>query len=544
MKKFTFLYISTLSMILLSACDNDSFFELTNPPEDPWQSLSEFEYSVGLGYHNMETESYNNAVQMETYIDFTMSELCTNFGGSSNGGFPAYDRNVFKSTNDRSNEIFVHCYEAIAITNKALEFAATDPFPEISEQDRELNFNRIIGELYFLRAWTYSYLVKMYCPAYIKGGDNSTAILPLRLTVAKNMQEANNPKLGTVQEIYDQIVEDLIMAKEMLPERPAGGMSPSYDAKGRANKYIASAMLGRIYLRLGLFDEAKAEFDYVISNPDYELVEDPVDCFNKNQYLDYLSVKEVIFYQMPYEDFPGTKIPIIGTVISKNNGYDTPEGYGGRYPGFHMGAWGAYHLSDAFVRRINWLDEDLEPTEVAYRDKRFEQVYYYFREYRPLDPGQEYDTVYNYQFPADDKPAVWIDKYFRSPAPLYSFFPLIRLPEMYLSRAMIEFENGDKAAAAADVNIVRKRAWDASIAGVEYENSSAFLTAGNITQQIILDEYAIELTPDGRYLDLIKAFQLPIGPGDRPNSSPIGPPYTGLYFPIPAAEAQFQNNNN
>ncbi len=540
MKKYFFLLISTL--FLLPGCDNDSFFELTNPPEAPWQSLSEFEYSVGLGYHNMETESYNNAVQMETYIDFTMSELCTNFGGSSNGGFPAYDRNVFKSTNDRSNEIFTHCYEAIAITNAALEFAASDPFPGISAEDRELNLNRIVGELHFLRAWTYAYLVKMYCPAYDKDGNNSTAILPLRLTVAKNMEEANNPKLGTVQEIYDQIVEDLLQAKEMLPEKPLGGMSSTYDAKGRANKYVASAMLGRIYLRMGKFNEAKAEFDYVISNPDYQLMENPVDCFNKNEHLDYLSVSEVIFYQMPYESFPGTKIPIIGVIISKNNGYDTPNGYGGRYPGFHFSNWGAYHLSDSFVRRINWLDGNLQPTDVAKRDKRFKQLYYYFKEYRALAEGQTYDTVYNYQFPADTKPAVWIDKYFRSPVAVYSFFPVIRLPEMYLSRAMIEFNNGDKAAAAADVNVVRKRAWNASIAGVSYENSSAYLTAGNITQQIILDEYAIELTPDGRYLDLLKAFKLPIGPGDRPGVSAIDPPYTGLYFPIPAAEVQFQNN--
>ena len=136
---------------------------------------------------------------------------------------------------------------------------------------------------------------------------------------------------------------------------------------------------------------------------------------------------------------------------------------------------------------------------------------------------------------------MWMDKFYRSATPTFSFFPIIRLPEMYLSRAMIEFASGAKAAAAADVNIIRKRAWDATIAGVEYENSTAFLTEANITQQTIIDEYAIELTPDGRYLDLLKAFKLPIGPGDRTNESVINAPYDGLYFPIPATEAQFQH---
>jgi len=539
MKKYILSFI--LILFLLPGCNNDKFFELTNPPEAPWQSLAEFENSVGLGYHNMETESYNNAVQMENYIDFTMSELCTNFAGSSNGGFPAYDRSKFNSTNDRSNEVFIHCYEAIAITNAALEFASGNPFPQESAAAKELNLTRIVGELHFLRAWTYAYLVKMYCPAYDKDGTNSAAILPLRLTVAKNMEEANNPKIGTVKEIYDLIVADLLEAKDKLPAKPTGNMPTSYDAKGRANKYVASAMLGRIYLRMGKFTEAKAEFDYVISNPDYELVANPVDCFNKNEHINYLGVKEVVFYQMPYESFPGTKMPIIGVVISKENGYDTPNPYGGRNPGFHFGNWGAYHLSQAFVKRINWLDNNLQATDVAKRDKRFKQVYYYVKEYKALAAGQAYDTVYNYQYSQDTNPAVWIDKYYRSPVAVFSFFPVIRLPEMYLSRAMIKFGSGDKAGAAADVNVIRKRAWDATIAGVNFENSSAFLTTANITQKIILDEYAIELTPDGRYLDLLKAFKLPIGPGDRPGESDINPPYTGLYFPIPAAEARFQN---
>ena len=263
MKKYIFSIV--FSLFLLLGCNRDKFFDLTNPPESPWQSISEFENSVGLGYHNMELESYDNAISMETYIDFTMSDLCTDMSGSSNPGFPAYHRSVFKTTNDRSNEIFVHCYEALASINAALDFAAGNPFPKESATDKELNFTRIVGELHFLRAWTYSYLVKMYCPAFDKDGTNSAAILPLRLTVAKNMNEANNPKLGTVKEIYDQIVADLLEAKDKLPEKPLGGMSSTYDPKGRANKYVASAMLGRIYLRMGQYSDAKTEFDYVIS---------------------------------------------------------------------------------------------------------------------------------------------------------------------------------------------------------------------------------------------------------------------------------------
>jgi tetratricopeptide (TPR) repeat protein len=353
------------------------------------------------------------------------------------------------------------------------------------------------------------------------------------------MNEANNPKIGTVKEIYDQIVADLLKAKDGLPEKPLGGMSSSYDAKGRANKYVASALLGRIYLRIGKFTEAKAEFDYVISNPDYELEANPVDCFNKNETNNYLGVKEVIFYQMPTINFQN-KIPIIGLIIGKNSGYFTPEGYGGRNPGFEFCPWAAYHMSQSFEKRIHWLDNNLQLTDVAKRDKRYKQVYYYFKEYRALAEGQAYDTVYNYQYPAETNPSMWIDKYYRSATPTFSFFPLIRLPEMYLSRALIEFTSGDKASAAADVNIIRKRAWDATIAGIDYESSDAFLTADNITQQTIIDEYAIELTPDGRYLDLLKAFKLPIGPGDRTDESAINAPYDGLYFPIPATEAQFR----
>lgn len=53
------------------------------------------------------------------------------------------------------------------------------------------------------------------------------------------------------------------------------------------------------------------------------------------------------------------------------------------------------------------------------------------------------------------------------------------------SKCLIEFRAGDLAA-ATDVNIVRKRAWDATIAGVAFESSDAFLTADILLSKLFL----------------------------------------------------------
>jgi hypothetical protein len=111
---------------------------------------------------------------------------------------------------------------------------------------------------------------------------------------------------------------------------------------------------------------------------------------------------------------------------------------------------------------------------------------------------------------------------------------------MYLTRAIIRFNDGDKQGAADDMNIIRKRAWDESVAETTYEDSDAYLTAANITEEQIHRERLKELGFEGDRFLYLQALGLPIEPGDREGVQPIEFPYENLYWPVPQSELDFK----
>ncbi len=109
---------------------------------------------------------------------------------------------------------------------------------------------------------------------------------------------------------------------------------------------------------------------------------------------------------------------------------------------------------------------------------------------------------------------------------------MLRLAEAYLTRATLRLKDGDKTGAAADLNVVRKRAGLSDI------------SSASITETDIENERIKELAGEhaDRLLYLI-AMRKPIGIGDRDATkfSPIQPPYSTYYWQVP--EVEKQNNN-
>lgn len=98
--------------------------------------------------------------------------------------------------------------------------------------------NRIVGEALFLRATYYFILVRLF-------GD-----VPL-ITVGQTPQDDLRPSRAPKAEIYNQIVNDLTEAVNLLPART------SYSGAniGRASKGAAAGMLAKVYLTLGNYEK-------------------------------------------------------------------------------------------------------------------------------------------------------------------------------------------------------------------------------------------------------------------------------------------------
>jgi tetratricopeptide (TPR) repeat protein len=480
----------SFALAFLGSCSKD-YFELERPPQTPWTSLTEFDRApVGLYYTLFWGDNWSIA-----WVNASLPKVSAGddveWVANAEWGFWRKTKEFNKYT-DRA---WFQIYRAIGGANNALDFVAKNggnPFPDISDADKNNNLDRIVGECHFIRGYSYYLLQTTFGHAYVPGGNNSTPDIPLFVHYPTNVNEAKSPKIGTTEEIYQQIVADLEKAKELLPAKYDASMNASYQV--RATRYAASAMLMRAYMQMGNYTKALAECNYLIdqSGGEFDLSEAPIAAFNKS---DKSRGKEVIFY-VPYYDTQGTT-PLHMTVLCANAG---PWG---------QCNWNETRMGKSTVTRLGWMnnpDTDTTINVAAYRDKRFQQLFSVRYPASLAKPGQAKDP----RNEVKDKTTIWPNKNFRGPGQFNTNLPLIRLAEVYLTRSILRFKANDKAGAAADLNVVRKRAWDTNVGG-SYED----ITSATITEQLIHDERLIEFFGEPDRIDYLRALKMDIPKGER-----------------------------
>ncbi|MEL7118194.1 MAG: RagB/SusD family nutrient uptake outer membrane protein [Bacteroidota bacterium] len=505
-------------ILLLSSCNNNEFFELTNPPEFPWLNMEELERGVVTPYNVTFTSSWGNIFGDDRLIFDAMSDLLYLLPNTS-ADIP-FEEMYFRWTGDqmqKSNSGFRRSYLAITHANSVLDFLAENdfrPYDGMNSVDFQ-NIDRIHGEMLFMRAYTYYYLTRRNCPVPGAPNFNTEVILPLRLTTPESADQANSAEYVTTDVIYDQILSDLKQAQTLLPESYEEGIHhPSY-ADGRADRYAATAMLARVYFQLGEMDLALAEINKVLAGP-FDLSEDPIEAFNKDTPTKGSEVVWSTSNNDPVIIRPN-KIP------TSMNWSDYRVINGGRGEFHRRCTWNQYPLSHSALQRIGWMDENLGVTEEALSDKRYQQLFWRLEG----NPGttKADPFVYEMQYPHIKEPMVWGDKYYRATDGQRTNIPVIRIAEMHLTRAIIRFNKGDVAGATTDVNLIRARAGLTPLASV--------------TEEDIHQERIKELCFEGDWFHYIQALKLPLMPGDR-ETDPIDYPYTNLYWPLPQSELDFQ----
>ena len=155
-----------------------------------------------------------------------------------------YDDFTFTTTGGELAYWWSTLYQGIKMANVVIV-----KVPDI-EMDATLK-NRYLGEARFLRGLYYFDLVRAWGGVPLVTGLNP----PLQL------------KRSTAEEIYAQIIEDLLVAVENLPEKteyPA-------DQLGRASKGAAKALLAKVYLYRNDFPNAEKYSLEVINSNLYDL---------------------------------------------------------------------------------------------------------------------------------------------------------------------------------------------------------------------------------------------------------------------------------
>lgn len=154
------------------------------------------------------------------------------------------DNNAILPENGSIDGIWTSAYEGINIANNVIE--KVPGMGDMSEEEKE----QALGELYFIRALNHFNLMNYF-------GD-----IPLKTTPTVGTGNLNIARAAKT-EVYDQIIEDLTYAEEHLP---AGG------ERVRASKFVATALLARVYLYKGDYNLAITKATDVIDNGSYQII--------------------------------------------------------------------------------------------------------------------------------------------------------------------------------------------------------------------------------------------------------------------------------
>ncbi|WP_343307220.1 RagB/SusD family nutrient uptake outer membrane protein [Chitinophaga niabensis] len=184
----------------------------------------------------------------------------------------AQTENLFYSNNVQANNtgpMWSTLYKQIYACNLALEGISGS---------QTLNYkNQWLGEAYFLRGLLHFYVASLY-------GD---APISLSSSYTTNNALSRSP----VNDVYKQVVKDLLQAQTLLTAEYKGGDGLVTTNRGRPNKAAATALLARVYLYLGEWENAELQSTTIIADPAYVLPQPD---------LAFLAAsKETIFGLMP-----------------------------------------------------------------------------------------------------------------------------------------------------------------------------------------------------------------------------------------------------
>jgi hypothetical protein len=181
------------------------------------------------------TPSYRYSIS--TLCGFSADELL--YVGST---YDQYINNGLTVNDGNVSDIWTASYAAIYVANSIVEGVSTGS--NLSDGFK----NQAIAEATFIRAFCYFYLVNLY-------GD---VPLVLSTDVVANALLPRTPAAT----IYSQLIADLKSVQSVLP----ADYSISGNARTRANKWIATALLARVELYNRQWADAEAQAGSVIAN--------------------------------------------------------------------------------------------------------------------------------------------------------------------------------------------------------------------------------------------------------------------------------------
>jgi starch-binding outer membrane protein, SusD/RagB family len=259
--------------------------------------------------------------------------------------------------------------------------------------------NQLMGEAKFIRAFIYFYATNLY-------GE-------LPLVITPNYKINNTLGKSSVSVIYDQIVDDLKDAQNLLPADYYNSIGGVSSERVFPVKAAATALLARVYLYKEDWTNAELQSSAVINNPKYDLTE-LSQVFKKNNV-------ESIWQLGALNPAPGNGGTGDGTyfILTATPGSGTSIYSVALSQDIHN----AFEADDK--RKSEWIGTYIDSS---------------------ITPNVNYNFAYKYKANSD------------AGQPSTEYLVVLRLAEQYMIRAEANAQLGKFSEAVNDLNKIRRRA--------------------------------------------------------------------------------------
>ncbi len=381
----------TLLLIIINSCKK---LVEVNVPND--RLTSENIYATDQTALAVLTNIYGNIgsgrLLSLTYAPALLSDefsLLSNTGNTTYQSY--YTNNLFSATATWLGELYSKNY--IYTCNAAIEGMSR------SESLSTVVKKQLLGEAYFSRAFFYFYLINYY-------GD-----VPLVLSTDYKINQSLSR--SSQVDVYNQIVEDLNKAIDLLSENYINGSGSHYsvgsEERLRPNKWAAYALLARCYLYINDWENAEAMATKVISNTVMFNILPLNDVFLKNSQEAIWQAQPVLVANMNTEEAR------LFTIL--------PSGPTEEHP-FYLSTQLLNSFETNDQRATNWV------AKYTYTISHPAINYYYPYKYKVAEQG----------------------------VPVTEYSMILRLGEQYLIRAEARVQTGNVNGAVEDLNKIRNRA--------------------------------------------------------------------------------------
>lgn len=484
-KGLKYIYSLLLLALMMQSCSLDEKIKDTPTP-----STITSEGDVKAVIHGLYARfNDHSAFKFQGHIMLTV--CADDFFSVAGAEYAPYAQRVLTAANTAG--MWNNMYATIASANNLIKV--------LDKMELNATFKRrAYGEAYFIRAFCYYYLVRLY------GG------VPLRITPTTIESDFYLPR-ASVKDTYEQIFSDFKAASERLPLRTSLGASEL----GRATKGAAQAMLAQAYLTYGdqlllkgqsensLFEKAALYADSVINSNQYTLMNNYADLFDIAK--ETQAYNEVIFGVRFQTDPTSRAQPSAGSEYAFV--FNAPNTYFVSANGVNGNGDGVYRVSHWFTDYYRTGDYT-NGTVIDYRNEAaFWQsatgpnngTYYIYPNMVPAGAAN-----LNIPTPLCRK---YIDPNGKDQRNHGNDFFIIRLAEVYYikAEALNELNGGPTPDAVAAFNKVRERARNANGVARAIPADLTVITAGTQSnfRMKIFDDRGLELVGEGqRWFDLVR----------------------------------------